>query len=92
MREMSASVVPAISAERAGGTAFAENPDDLGGQIGFHQLGIGVGRPRIRKWIVAPAHELQPVLTHRSSCTRLMRSRTRSISCFGVPIPALDFF
>ena len=78
---------------RAAQVAFSQDADDRGGEIGLHQLGVGIGQACVGERIVAPAHDLQLVLTHRNcSLTRLMRSRIRSISCFGVLIPVLAFF
>lgn len=73
--------------------AFPQNPDNLGGKIGFHQFGIGVRQTNVCKGIIGPPHDLEfPIIHCSCSVKRLIRLRIRSISDSGVLIPVFDFF
>jgi hypothetical protein len=72
--------------------ALSEDADDPGGEIGLHELGIGLRKANVPERIVAASHKLEFV-THRScSFKRLILSWIRSISGLGVLMPVCDFF
>src|ERR1044072_670540 len=79
---------------RASGQAFGvQRLDDLGGQARPQLAHVRVGHSEIGEHVAAAPHQFEFVVFHASaSFSRLMRSRTRSISCLGVAIPLVDFF
>jgi len=72
--------------------AVIEFADDRGGQDRFKLLHIGPGMPQVAEYIAAASDQFQVLVQVSISFSRLIRSRIKSISCFGVLIPLVDFF
>lgn len=73
-----------------------QNADDLGSQGGLGLFNIGSWVAQVAEHVAASAYELKIVcvLVHRPNSfrSRLLRSRIRSRSLFGVLIPWRAFF
>ena len=72
-----------------------ESLDDFGSEDGADLAQARIGRAEIGKDVAGAVHQLEIVaLTGHPniSLSRLIRSRTRSISWRGVAIPLVDFF
>src|SRR5581483_10368275 len=76
-----------------GEVAVIERPDNFSRKKRLELQGLGILTTKVAKDITAASDGPKLTSFHRScSLSRLTRSRTKSISCFGVAMPLLDFF
>ncbi len=74
-------------------TIAVEHLDDFSRENGLELLGIRILVSEVAENISAPAHHFEFFAFHRNiSFSLFKRFLIRSISCFGVLIPCVDFF
>ncbi|OWV90336.1 hypothetical protein ATY78_17840 [Rhizobium sp. R635] len=73
--------------------APVEGRNDLGGKLGLHLPGIGIGVAKISVKVAAASNDFEVIVTHRNiSFIRFKRAWMSSTSFCGVAIPLVDFF
>src|SRR5262249_24702003 len=78
-----------------GQTALVEGPDDIGRHLGLELFRFRIRIAEVSEDISRAADHVSLVVLcrhRRASLSRLIRSRIKSISCFGVLMPWVDFF